>query len=407
MSRPRANKLENPASRRKLIIRKKPYWQTLTPGIALGYRCNEGPGTWSVRCYDKGSEWTRRLALANDFEPPDGERVLSYWQAVDAARAMVRDVTGRGGGRPLTVAEALERYARDLRARGANTYNADHPRLHLPQWLADRLVSALTADELIQWRDGLLAAGMIPATFNRMRKGLRAALNLAAERDPRITNIRVWKVGLRDLPDAHKARNVILPLADVQRLVRCAHDVDQDFGTYVALLAITGARASQVDRLRVEDLRADRLLMPTSRKGRGRKAVQRYLVPLTSELARKLAERAVGRAVDASLLLDGEAAPWREPHKRNLFRTVATAAGLDPDEVTPYALRHSSIVRMLQHGVPVRIVAAHHDTSVVMIERNYSAFITAHSDDLIRATLPEVSPVPADNVVTLPAGRAS
>jgi hypothetical protein len=37
-----------------------------------------------------------------------------------------------------------------------------------------------------------------------------------------------------------------------------------------------------------------------------------------------------------------------------------------------YALRHSSIVRQLLAGVPVRIVAAGHDTSVKMIEHTYS-----------------------------------
>jgi hypothetical protein len=41
--------------------------------------------------------------------------------------------------------------------------------------------------------------------------------------------------------------------------------------------------------------------------------------------------------------------------------------------------------------VPIRVVAAHHDTSVPMIERTYSAYITDHSDELVRSTLPETS----------------
>jgi integrase len=408
MARRHINKLENATSRRKLPTRKKPYWVTLTPGIALGYRRNEGAGTWSVRCHDKNTEWVRRLAFADDFDPPDNDRVLSYWQAEKAARDMVRDVTGRGTGRPLTIAEALDRYEQDLVARNAGTTNAKQPRLHTPPWLAGTMVSTVTADELIRWRDGLLAAGMIPPTFNRMRKGLRAALNLAAERDPRITNVRAWKVGLRDLPDAHTARNVILSLGDVQKVVRCAYAVDPGFGLYVELLATTGARASQLDRLLVGDLQADRLMLPTSKKGRGQKVIRRYPVPISPELARKLKTRAIGRAADAPLLLTTDGTPWLAHIKRNLFRDVATAAGFDPDVVTPYALRHSSIVRMLQRGLAIRLVASHHDTSVIMIERNYSAFITAHSDDLIRATLPEISPVPAvpaDDAMALPVGR--
>ena len=38
--------------------------------------------------------------------------------------------------------------------------------------------------------------------------------------------------------------------------------------------------------------------------------------------------------------------------------------------MTAYALRHSSIIRALLAGVPVRVVAVNHDTSVTMLERN-------------------------------------
>jgi hypothetical protein len=67
-----------------------------------------------------------------------------------------------------------------------------------------------------------------------------------------------------------------------------------------------------------------------------------------------------------------------------------------------YALRHTSIVRQLLAGVPTRVVAALHDTSVTMIERNYSRYIGDHVDDIVRATLPK----PAE-VVPLGDRRAS
>jgi hypothetical protein len=61
--------------------------------------------------------------------------------------------------------------------------------------------------------------------------------------------------------------------------------------------------------------------------------------------------------------------------------------------VTLYALRHTSIVRQLLAGIPIRIVAAIHDTSVREIENTYSAFITDHSDDLVRQALPQPAEV--------------
>ncbi len=84
---------------------------------------------------------------------------------------------------------------------------------------------------------------------------------------------------------------------------------------------------------------------------------------------------------------------------------MVQAAGLDPDEVTLYALRHSSIVRQLLANVPIRIVATLHDTSVKMIERTYSRYIAEHTDALARrALLNTAQPPPTGNVVTLVTG---
>jgi hypothetical protein len=56
-------------------------------------------------------------------------------------------------------------------------------------------------------------------------------------------------------------------------------------------------------------------------------------------------------------------------------------------------------------NVPVRVVAAGHDTSVNMLERVYSAHISDHADKLTRATLPDTSrPVTANNVRALRKG---
>ena len=52
-----------------------------------------------------------------------------------------------------------------------------------------------------------------------------------------------------------------------------------------------------------------------------------------------------------------------------------------PDAI-PYALRHSSIVRGIRAGLPIRLVAAVHDTSVQMIERHYSRWIVDGLDEL-------------------------
>lgn len=90
--------------------------------------------------------------------------------------------------------------------------------------------------------------------------------------------------------------------------------------------------------------------------------------------------------------------PWKKSDHSRRFARVVEATGLDPDEVTINALRHSSIVRQLLAGVPVRVVAVNHDTSVVMIERTYSRHIGDHADALARVALLDTTVVPAGNM---------
>jgi integrase len=417
LPKPRNSQLESATARRKLAVRKKPYYVRLSPGIHLGYRRNAGPGTWTVRVADGGTEWTRKLGLADDFEAASRPHVLSYWQALDAARALARRHPGEAidESRPFTVSEALTLYERDLLARGGSTYNAEHPRIHLPAVILNKPVALLGSYELRKWRDSLLAKGLAPGTVNRTKTGLRAALELAAAHDPRIINQRAWKVGLAALPDAHVARNVVCDDDTIRNIVRAAYDHDRALGLMVEVAAVTGARLSQLARLEVGDLQTDRseprLLMPLSAKGRTRnKRHERRPVPITLAMSAVLKQEAIGRPSDAPLLLRGNGERWghgRSRHHRNDMRAVVEAAGLDPDVVTLSALRHSSIVRQLLANVPIRIVATLHDTSVKMIERTYSLYIASHSDEIARRALLETkAQLPADaNVVPLAKGR--
>ena len=80
MPKPRASRLESATARRKLTVQKKPFWLIVSPNIGLGYRRNEGAGTWSVRVTGNGAAWTKRIALADDLEPADGRAVMTYWR---------------------------------------------------------------------------------------------------------------------------------------------------------------------------------------------------------------------------------------------------------------------------------------------------------------------------------------
>ncbi len=400
--RTRASRLETRTARLKLAITDKPYdFTPIAPGgIGLGYRRNRsGAGSWVLRVANgKGGYRTSNIGFADDHEEADGNAILTWFQAIERGRRLVKGDTAEAG-RLLTVAVAVDEYARDLAVRGAGPENATRVRKHLTAALAYKQVSLLRARELSAWRDGLLRDGMPAATLVRLCRALKAALNLAARRDHTITNRMAWSDGLSGVSEDFSSRNVErLDDAQVHAVIAASYALDHHLGLYVEVAAETGARPSQISRLVLADLQdgeSPRLLMPSSRKGRGRKP-SRYPVPISKPLAHKLKRE--GEA-EAPLLTRADGRRWQDTDLgdyANLFEKVVARLGL---EVTFYALRHSAIIRALLAGVPLRVIAATTDTSTVMLERIYSSHIGHFADEMARRGL--LAPAASANIVPL------
>jgi integrase len=390
--RPRARKLETRTQRLKLATQPKPHeFTTIAPGKAVGYRRNLGPGVFVLRVADgKGGNWTKAIGVADDFADADGTNVLTFWQAVDKGLKLVHG-TDDAAGRPATFAEAIDAYEKDLAAQGHAVDNATRVRKRLPPTLAAKVVAMLRETDLSTWRDNLLAGGMPPTTYVRIARGAKAALNLCARRDPRIQNAAAWRHGLGGIPDSYESRNILRLTDDqVRAVIKAAYAVDYFFGLLVETAAQTGARLSQLARLIVADLLLEdgspKLAIPSSRKGsrRGKPyKVSKRNVPISAALAAKLQSN---RSADATLLVRSDSRAWqsnRNDHMK-LYAQAAKAAGVK-GSVTQ--LRHSSIIRSLLRGTPVRLTASLPDTSVAMIEATYSKHIADFGDEVARAAL--------------------
>jgi integrase len=388
----RSAKLETRSARLRLSIRKKPYAAKITRGVHLLYRRNKTAGTWGVRVTRGGEDWTERLGSADDYDAADGRGILTYDEASTKAKMVAN------AGKPATdnsVKAALDRYETDLRNRSGELGNAKRVRAYLSERLASKVVATLTHDDLTGFRDTLLA-NMKHASAKRTVNAFKAALNLAADCDERITR-RPWKTALKIDGIDDEARNVILDNSDRRAVILAAHRDSDEFGLLIDVLDETGARPSQVVRLQSEDVQADfidpksrkrqpRLMMPVSRKGSGKKKITHRPVPITEALAKRLKGRT------GLLLKRADGTPWAEMNLTRCFDEAMEGVTFNnPAKVTMYTLRHTSIVRQLLANVPVRVVAALHDTSVTMIEKNYSRYIADHADELARATLPKTS----------------
>jgi integrase len=244
------------------------------------------------------------------------------------------------------------------------------------------------------------------STYNRLLNDLRAALNEAFERGRRELPPQLKQeitAGTRALPIEETARKQILTDAQVTAIVRAAcstsADADGDFGRLVALLAATGARFGQLAGLDVADVQLERrrVLVKPSHKGRTRKPKPAASVPLSDGVLELLRPAVEGRAPEEPLLqrwayrrgkrlewVKDRRERWTGAHQMDALWTRAVDLAGVPAGTVPYALRHSSIVRALKAGVPLRIVAANHDTSTAMLERHYSRFISEASDEIAR-----------------------
>jgi integrase len=237
----------------------------------------------------------------------------------------------------------------------------------------------------------------------RVLKSARASLNAAADADHKRITERPWRIAFAKLKDEYEPIDRVLEDADVLRLVAEAYALDAAFGLFVHVASETGARASQIARLLVADLKADgpapHVLMPSSRKGK-RSGTTREAVPITPALAAKLKRVAGKRAGNEFLLLrsDGEAwQPTRQADLQNPFAEIAKRCGIDE---TMYALRHSFITRSLLRGVPLQLVCAMADTSPAIVTRVYARYISRYAaDDIARRGL--LLDPQADNVVSL------
>ena len=87
-------------------------------------------------------------------------------------------------------------------------------------------------------------ASLSPDTINRINTCLKAALNLAADHDERVSNRRAWENALASIPDAGQSRNAFLPDESVRAVVASAYSVSREFGL---LTEVAGslARASR------------------------------------------------------------------------------------------------------------------------------------------------------------------
>ena len=133
-------------------------------------------------------------------------------------------------------------------------------------------------------------------------------------------------------------------------------------------------------------------MMWCSNKGAADRDPEQRALSITPKLASMLRARAMARGSRRPLF----DRIWNLSAR---FRVVLQRLGLDLT-LTPYVLRHASIIRQIRKGTALRQIAFAHDTSTAEIERTYARFLNVAADDTRKGLLDDAAPM-MDNVIRM------
>ena len=396
--------LDTRESRLRLRPRGRPYWRSIGLGLHIGYRrLRDRAGTWTVRHYLGDRNYAlEAIGPADDGQQDaDGVTVLSWWQAVEAARGHM--VTKAAG--PYTVDRACDDYLAFLASDGRSEAAVQDARYRIDAFIRPQLgklaVAALDPGQLRSWRAGLAKARprlrtgrgkaqkhrdsaderARKATANRILTVLKAALNHAFDEQKVPSNL-AWSRRVKAFENVTAARVRFLSVAESQRLINAS---EPSFRLIVTAALMTGMRYGELSRLAVGDFDCDAGIV-TVRVAKGAKK-PRHVV-LTEEGVAFFASLCAGRAGDETMLRRDNGEPWARWCQHPLMAEACERAGIKP-RIGFHGLRHTWASLSVMSGMPLMVVAknlGHADT--VMVQRHYAHLASDYITDEIRSKAP-------------------
>jgi integrase/recombinase XerD len=267
------------------------------------------------------------------------------------------------------------------RGAGANTlaaYRRDLEDLSCHLRRARRSIAAARTVDLRAYLDELSRRGLKAATAARRLSAMRQLYRFLYTEGHR----RDDPAAVLEGPKRQRALPKILSVADVDRLLRAAGHCDPAApiaarlraARLVCLLEIlyaTGLRVSELVTLPIAAARRDARVIVV--RGKGNKE---RLVPLNDAARRAIADylalRELAGAARSQWLFPslGDSGHLTRQHLARELKSLAGAAGLRPDRVSPHVLRHAFASHLLHNGADLRVVQTllgHADISTTQI----------------------------------------
>jgi integrase len=395
-------------------------WESIGKGRAVGYRRLEGSptGQFYARLYDRkrvGSPYHRHsIGAADDTGMANGCDILSFSQALKKASTF--DPWGHDeGDDAITVADACNVY---LEWSESNRPNS-HPTVkslfscHLfSDGIASIPVTRLTLRRLEQWKSKLAEkprshiSGELQAAANedelKSRKvsanhtvaWLKAALNFSKRCGFLTCDDTAWRL-LRPFKAVSRSgrRGQAAYLSEKQLGLLLEAIDDEAFSNLVQGAVFTGARYSELSRLRVGDLDPDNGTV-TVVSGKGGKTRNIFL---GDNATRLLTHLCAGRPNDERIFLKANGKPWGKSHQQKRLERAITAAGIRP-RISFHGLRATYASLYLMGGGDIFGLAKQlGHSSTQMLNQHYGHLANHHRQEQARACEPQI---PTPDVAT-------
>lgn len=341
---PTAIRLDGNFARRRFppTVGEQTFWDSELPGFGLRVRKNGGVGTFIVTVYHRGRRTRLTLGRAGEVRALD-----ACAEAKKALAATHLDGRPKPPPKPtqVTLAAYADEFIRDYGPRwkpSTRKRNANILRLSLLPVFGSQGVAEIAQTDIVRWRDS--HAGAREAIFNRAVPVLSVMLQYAEQlglRRKGSNPCRGTERYKRQFPERY------LSPAEYRHLGRALATEEAENPAAVAairLLLFTGARCGEIETLRWDWVKPDRLALPDSKTGA-------KTIYLNAPARRILASLAPARTTLLVFPSNNAAVPIRLGAFWTRFRRSCAL----PD-VRLHDLRHSFASTAIMDGVPLATI---------------------------------------------------
>ena len=333
----RSNQLESRTNRLKLPIAKKPVFIRIGPGISLGYRRNKTAGTWVLRVADgKGGGKTSAIGHADDYDEPEGQNFLTFFQAQERAKSVARTTSDGGVLKPITIGEAAANYLEVLSVKNAYTAHDTKLRLekHFLKKFSEKPVATLTKTLLDNWLVSLVVKSDNPEVIrkskdsaNRVLSMVKALLNHAIrDQSHGLKDDSPWRL-VRPFDQVSKPRDIRYTDEEVLKLINSAND--PSVANLIRAAFLTGARYGEMTESLVSSVDFAAKTWTVRGKTGGRTIL---LQKSAIEFFRDLTN---GRAADDFLFLRSDGRRWKKSDQTRPFKELPLPVFREMEVSTP------------------------------------------------------------------------